>query len=350
MSRAIFLPFPGDPFLLTLWLRSYHSFFKDEIDRLYIHFNSPIEKEVREYIYSLTDKPGITLLERDDQIQHGDAINEMLNICSEDYVGLVEDDGIIYRKGIIRDQFYLLEANHFDVIGSQRGSCSPEILERAKSILGVRPDMFGNQECNFWPCYFFTRREILEKTDRNFNAKSWKFGDTVPGINYSPDFEVVGDTFVNTSLQIRSLHGVNIGYVDQNHCNVYDWEERTKGANLRYERNSWLHVGSLSSGVGGVLTDDNYRPLARRKLLEPQNHENYLRNKPNTDMEVAEWERRVCWWSIALDFTVEMGLDAEIKQFTEEYANALARVVREFGLRNKRINFMKTYYKGIIKL
>src|SRR3990167_7164309 len=49
-SRAAILPYPGDPSLLNYWLMFFDKFWGDEVDHLYIVFNSPIEKPVREYI------------------------------------------------------------------------------------------------------------------------------------------------------------------------------------------------------------------------------------------------------------------------------------------------------------
>ena len=49
MSRAVLLPTPCDPFLIKYWLENFSRYYEDNIDKLYVHLNSPIEKEVIDY-------------------------------------------------------------------------------------------------------------------------------------------------------------------------------------------------------------------------------------------------------------------------------------------------------------
>jgi len=86
-SRAAILPYPGDPFLLHYWLELFYRVWSDEIDKLYIICNTPVEKQVAEYIEFLCtegDDNKIDFTFIDHHIQHGDAIRMGLEKATKD--------------------------------------------------------------------------------------------------------------------------------------------------------------------------------------------------------------------------------------------------------------------------
>lgn len=347
MTRAAFLPFPGDPFLLHYWLKLFKDTWIDEVDRLYIAHNSSIEPEVAEYIEDLARRvvgDKLTFLYTPRQTDHGLAINQMLDACQEDHVMLIEDDGFIFKKGVVDQLFLQLESGNFDVIGSKRGSCSLEILEAAKKKWDLDYSGYGDQGCNFWPCFFFTSRDLLIKTDRNFCAKGWKQGEMIDSIDYEvrPDV-VVGDTFVNTSLQIRNMVPKNrIRCIPQWHGSPNDLEDFEKRVDLFSGNAFWCHIGSLSSGIGGVLCDDFGHSLSRRDG-EPAYVHALLPDCCSTDNEKKEWERRIQWWLTFWE-NREVG---KIDYFAAEYRKAIDRVIVQYGLSIKNIRRRQKAYKAI---
>lgn len=345
MSRAAILPFPGDPFLLHYWLEGFNNRWGGVVDKLYIYMNSSIEKPVVDYIREMCLKnPKINFTYNPLQTDHGLAIDKTLDIVSEEYVVLVEDDCFIIDPKAVDAAFLLLETGQFDVVGSKRGSCSFEILKAAAEKWGLSYEGYGDQGCNFWPNLFFCRKELLLRTDRNFCSRAWNPGETIEALGYLvKDAQVVGDTFVNTSLQIRALIPENrIAYIPQYHGSPYDLDHFAKQQFLFDGHAPWCHIGSLSSGVSGVLRDDQNRALSRRTIDEPKGPTK-LEGYCNTDLEKQEWSRRVQWW---LTFW-EKREDYKIDEFAKLYYDAIFTIITQYKLDIKEIKRRQNAYATI---
>lgn len=336
MSRAVLLPTPGDPFLLKYWLEDFSKYYKSEVDKLYVCLNTPIEKEVVEYEQRLLDKYGANYIYIDHQIEHGDGIKTLLDMVTEDYLMLVEDDAFVFKTGFVDQCFQLVESGQTDCVGSKRGSCAFEILEEAKKIWGIDYEGAGDQGCNFWPCFFFCKTETLRNTDQHFKAKAWGKGTKIEYLN---DYEMketgYGDTFVNTSLQLR-YQGKKFVYVPQYHGSPEDLKHYENKQYLWDGKSPWVHCGSLSSGVGGVLVDDQGRPLATRILgisrifILPQAH-------------IDEWARRIQWWQTFYDNSDPN----EIIEFREEYRKSLDRLYQESKVHRKTVLRRQLAYREL---
>lgn len=334
-SRAVLLPTPGDPLLLHYWIENYRKIYKSQVDKLYVCLNTPAEKEVVEYIQEMLDGVGATHIYIDHQIEHGDAINRLLDIVEEELVVLVEDDCFVINGDKIRECFSKIESGEFDCVGSKRGSCSFEILDKANELWGIKSEGFGDQGCNFWPNMFFCKKKDLLKTDRNFGARAWSKGELVVPLNYIMQEEGAGDTFVNTSLQLRAME-LNIGYVNQYHASPDDDQDFDRSTNLFDGFCPWIHVGSLSSGVGGVLTDDEGRPLATRLTSEPKPF--VVKNG-----SIKEWARRIQMWQTFYDNS-----DPEkIPDFREAYRRALEKLYTECKVNRKMVKQRQAMYKTL---
>lgn len=347
-SRAALLPFPGDPFLLKFWLKFFHEVWGDEVDKLYVLINSPIEKSVVEYELELLRHEKVVPIYIDHQIEHGAGIDLMLGQCEEEYVMLIEDDGYIFKPGYVDKYFSLLENGNYDVIGSPRGSCSMEIYEAARVMFGLSYEGLGDHGPNFWPNYLFTKRDTLLETDRNFGARAWKTGEKIEPLNYIvPDGieVVVGDTFVNTSLQLRAkFSNDRILEIPQYHASPDDIEDHDNGRFLFNGSAMWTHIGSLSTGVGGVLIDDQGRALARR-LIDPPKEDPSVPGQCTTEQERREWERRVAAWEMFLQYALpDMN---KINEFYMLYRRALDRIIGQFQLRRELIERRKEIFKEL---
>jgi hypothetical protein len=350
-SRAVLLPYPGDPYLLNYWLKFYDDIWGKEVDKLYIYLNSTIEPIMVDYIKERVARSKNTeLIYSDHQIEHGDVIDKMLNICREKYVVLLEDDCYIFKPNHLDACFRRVESGLVDVVASKRGSCSTEISDQAQKKWGLNYQGYGDQGCNFWPNLFFSEAALLKKTDRDFKAKAWDKGQQIKSLRIGDKpfiveaERIVGDTFVNTSLQVRDMvKKERIGFVPQYHGSPLDLDDYSKRRNLWDGLAPWVHVGSLSTGVGGILLDDFGRPLARRKI-DPAKQESKLPNHCNTAQERLEFERRVQWW---LTFWEYANPTPETKDFYEQYEHAIQRIINQFGLNKKNILKRQAIYKEI---
>lgn len=350
MSRAALLPHPADPFMLKYWLKFYNDVWKDEVDKLYVLVNSPIEPEVAAYMKSMLmaqDKCDWAFLPN--QIEHGHAIDYLLDMCQEDYVMLIEDDGFIFKKGYVSRHFRDVESGDYDLIGSPRGSCSQEISDKAKEIWDLDYSGYGDVGCNFWPNFLFTKKEYLLATDRNFCAKFWKQGETIKPLHHvvsTPD-GVAGDTLVSTSLQLRAmLEKARILTIPQYHGSPDDLRDYERMMNLWDGKSYWTHVGSLSSGTHGVLIDDEGRSLARRKIDPPKDNKK-IPSHCNSESEKKEWERRVQWWLTFLEYYEQTEITDPISEFKQEYRKAIHRIITQYSLSEVSIRSRQMIYKKL---
>lgn len=337
MTRAAILPFPGDPFLLTYWLYFFDNVWGKYVDKLYIYLNSPIEPAVVDYIRKLcADRPKINLQYEDHQLEHGEVINRTLDIVTEDLIMLIEDDGFIFNGDIVNKIYNYIDNGQYDIVAGKRGSCGFELLERAKQLWSLDYTGLGDQGPNFWPCFFFCHRSLLLQTNRHFGASFWKAGQYCEPLNFTVETDQAGDTFVDASLQLRNLvEPSRILTIPQYHGSPDDLEHFTKQRFLFDGNAPWVHIGSLSSGVGGLLRDNQNRPLARR-LIDPPEPNNALPGWCNTEQEMHEFERRVQWWLRFYNYyTTQPDL---IPEFKELYFNAIQNIINQYKLSRKRID------------
>lgn len=347
-SRAAILPFPGDPLLFDYWYKLFKNVWGTEVDKLYVYLNSPVEKDVVDYIKAKLKEDieaGKVHLEyHPEQLEHGEVINRSLDLITEEYVMLVEDDGFIFKKGFVSQCFNWLECGAYDIVGSKRGSCGMEVLQAAQKKYGISYEGEGDQGPNFWPCYFFAKKELYLKTNRNFGAKAWPAGTKIEELDHVCTIDQAGDTFVQASLQLRNIvPEERIKYVPQYHAHPLDLDHYKQRKYVFDGQAPWIHIGSLSSGVGGVLKDEFSRPLARR-TVDPQGPETKLTNPPTSDFEAQEWERRVAWWDTFYWQSPAIG----IAEFKRLYGDAVHRVIRQYGLNKKRITERKQAFSTLI--
>jgi len=344
MTRAAILPFPADPFLINFWIKGFKNIWHDEVDRLYIYCNSPIEKSVIDFIQEVTKDEKVAFLYNPQQVPHGAAINDALNFVMEDLVMLIEDDAFILRHGVISECFRMLESGRYNLVASPRGSCSFEILKRGAELWGDTDTGAGDNGCNFWPNFLFAPKQTLIETDRNFDSKCWKAGTYIEPLQTSFDVDVVGDTLVNTSLQLRAkIPSHRILIIPQFHSYVTDVDDYHAQRYIFDGKCPWFHVGSLSSGVSGVLMDDQGRSLSRRFTADPTG-ETKLPPHCNTPQEKQEWQRRVAWW---LTFYEEA--PNTLPEFRAAYGAAVERVIAQYALSRKTITTRQTIFKKIMK-
>lgn len=343
-SRGAILPHPIDPFLLEYWLWGFRNVWYGEVDKLYIVANSPIEKQVVEYVRQITKDDKIELIYVPNQIEHGAGISLALERVKEKHIVLLEDDCFIFRQGVVDQCFRWLEDDIYDIVGSKRGSCHPEILLKAQQIWGLSYEGEGDHGCNFWPNMVFMSKERLLATDGNYGARAWSRGEIIPPLNnHIVEHEQIhGDTFVWASLQLRAnCKPSRIRYIPQNHGHPDDLKHEEAHKYIFDGHAGYVHIGSLSSGIHGLLKDPSGHPLAYRV-----SHPDMLGSPPPknmTEMELFEFERRVQWWLTCVEF----GDQSTIADFRMLYNDAVIRLIGEMQLSIKRIRSRQRAYKKI---
>lgn len=335
MSRAALLPTPGDPVLLTLWSRYFKNVWQDEVDKLYICINNNFENNYSTYINSLFEDAKNVEIEFINSKshphvmgQHGNVIAHMINNIKEDYVVLVEDDSFVFHKSYINIYFDKLENNEFDLIGSRRRSCGHIIDDLSNEKYNIQPQYTYDEGPNWWPCFFFIKKTIFELTDKNFCSKHWYKGEILPIFNVTLEEDCAGDTMVWMSMQLRNLN-LKIGDCPQFHGNLTDQDDYLYKRNNFNGSSYWIHIGSLSSGLGGFLSDKE------------------LPNYCNSEIEQTELERRISFWSLALDSYKEHGKN-QIDELANKYEYWLNRLISNYNLSKDRIEFSKKIYMELM--
>lgn len=338
-DRIAFLPAPGDCYVLLHAISYFNKFWSDEIDRLYVHINSPIDRNVvYATIEELKKYPKISVMYSDSTINHGLALEALFAASQEKYIMLIEDDCFVFKKGVIDHYFKLLENNTFDFIGTPRGSCSQNWANISKEKFNLDYSGMKDIGVNFWPNMAFFKRELILKTDRYFGAKTFNKGEVFLGQTLSD--LACADTMGHLSVQIREL-GARILEIPSFHSNPQDLEfYKPRRLGLFSGKASYLHTGSLSSGLNGYLVDENDIPLGKR---HDPNAIPEVRNA-RADVHIGEIENRICWWKESYETVSATGF--YIKGFSEAYKYAINKLMERTQVSDQDINKWLKLYKG----
>lgn len=321
MTKAALISCGGDPLLTMLMYGLFKKYWYDEVDHVYINFNTEMDRDfIPELISRVIPDKKISVIYHPYQLGFGEPIRQMIHIAKEDLILLLEDDGFIYTSGVISEIFKGIENNEYDIAGSPRRSCGQEIWDRAKELFNLNYEGEGDRGPNLWPNFLFCRRSDLLKTDLNFGSVAFKPGDYYEVLDYTFKEEDAGDTFVNTSLQLRKM-GLRIKEIPQHKASPNEIPERAnKTGNWIKGKPPYIHAGSLSSGYSwnGFL-------LGRQPIVEKN-----------------DIETRVAFWRLALDL-VE-GFD----EFKEIYKEGIEKLTAQ--LNEAQINAKYNTYRELLNL
>jgi len=236
--RVVLLPTMDQPHANGMWLQLYERW-QNEVDKLYVHVND---------------------------YTHGVALKYMLDkwVYRDDIVMLIENDGIVFKPGIVDKYFKIIEDGKADIVGSPRMSCHPEIAEAAKKKWNLDYEGFGDKGPNLWPNMFFIKAKHLFDTDMHFHAKGWKKGDKIKELDHVVENDnIMGDTLVWTCIQLRA-EGLKIHEIPQYHASPYDIENAEKKEGIFDGKCPYFHFGSLTGDFTVPQDDISSRELERR--------------------------------------------------------------------------------------
>lgn len=272
----------GNVFESLLVLRLFKKHWYDEVDKFYINFNNHAgtpDNVVAEFLSKIVD-PKVHLVYHPEGIGNGPPITELLGICKEDYILLMEDDFFIFTPGKVDECFKRIESGETDILGSPRYTYG-EVADVAKKAFNLDYSGYGDKGFADWPTGFFCKRSDLLRTDLDFGSKAYLKGEYFKELDHTFEKDNYTDTFAWTSIQLRHL-GLRSIAIPQFHADPYEIESKEKGEmNWKDGSPYWIHAGSLSSGWNGYLSGN---------IPDVSN-----------DSAVREMETRCAFWSICSD-------------------------------------------------
>ena len=326
-SRAVLLPTPGDPFMLLMWFGLFERVWQKEVDQLLIMINGPVPFEVRNSLTQILSKNKKVIIRiRENMMDHGPAITELLRYCQQDHVVLMEDDAPTFKKGVIDKLFGMVESGEVGAVVSPRGCTSSMLIQAIDLKFNLGP----NPIPNFWPSFLFIKRDDLLRTDQNFAAKFWHKGEYIKEIDWTVDEDVAGDTFVWASIQLRAL-GLKFHYVEQYHRYPEDAKYYALKAGNFDGVAPWFHIGSLSGFYHQLLKPNSVLPTL------------------NNDDERLEFCGRIFWIEMCLKYTQHYW-DETIRAEAERYKTGIDRVIEGLKLNRAHIKMFRKMYEELLGL
>ena len=343
MSRVALLPTAGCPFANAFYFHFFERYWQNDVDRLFIHFNSPVEKEVADFCRGLvTRNDKVVFLYKDDLLYHGNALTPLFEASNEDYILFIEEDAPILQHGVVDKYFKMVENEEYNAVGVPRGCCSSCLTERVVERFG--PSVEDKLQVNFWPCFFFCKRGDVEKTDKNFGGKTFNDGDYIKELDWTvPAGGVASDTFVWFSVQMRSLW-LSFKHATAKGNTGHDIEEYESKTGQFAEPLEWLHVGSLSLPMYTDYVDGNNIPIGLRKRAGslPVPPKKYV----GVDQQFLEM--KAGWKAMIME---RFWSDLEpIAEFRDLYKDAFYQRCYFDGLDMDRVKKRALIYKELLKL
>lgn len=341
MSRAALLPTPGDPYIVAAWLNLFHRVWARDINKLYIHLNSRLEDPVIDYVKQLCLSCNANITYTKNWMGHGQALKEIFDKSTEDYIFLAEDDGYITRPGVVNSCFQMLEQGQTDCIVTPRGSCTESLRLREVEYWGLTGELWYKP--NFWPCFFFSHRRHLDGC-HNLATFDVDAGTYIQQVEWTAPEHISMDTFGEASMDLRN-RGLRFQYYHDGRSTTEDFHlaPSKQGIFASPPIAPWVHFGSTSSGISGSLLDENLVPLENRcahgkptKL--PAIPDDHIRD---------DYERRVSLWVLCFEH-FPIPVDSPASYFNQIYWDALERLIIGCQLNRDRLNTYKQIYTDLL--
>lgn len=313
-KRAALLQCPGDPFILSYWLRNYERVWKDEVDELRVFVNGTGDGAILDFCRSESEARGAIFTSQAGRLVHGQATEILIHQTEADHVLLIEDDAFVRQPGAIDRAFCHLEDEGFAAVASPRGGMSPDIeraaLERWGSPAPEGPD--GSSGYGLWPCFMFLPLDVARTVAHGISSLGWQPGETIPGLDRAFPTHQDTDTATLAAFILRDRFPESIYHEGQ-------WKELwMKRLPEMQERAGydipWFHSGGLSNEIffqgGGAL--------GSRPDIGGTN-------------EGLDWAHRIWWWSRCLDCFPADTLTAE----WDRYEQLLDQATHEMGVQEQ---------------
>jgi hypothetical protein len=253
MSRAVILPTPGNPFLISWWLRHYEAHIAPCVDKLYVAVTWPTTEEVLDRIREdVHAAGGVMVNDRhwEGRHDHGEGLEWLIRAVEEDYILMAEDDWYVLDPEPLKALFAIVETGVVGVVGSPRANGSKEIS-----------DAMVEQGMGLWPHLIICKTEDLQAVKQRWGSVTWNPGEPVIGLDLVCTEVNTSDTAIAATLELRRDRAVM---------------EVASPSRIQWDGDPWIHIGSLSSG-----------PFDAAPML--------------AHADPYGWRIRTAWWKRTLD-------------------------------------------------
>lgn len=310
-SRAILLPSIGDPFLLNLWFSRSYPKFKDEVDHVYLcvdmNQNEKWQYEIKQYIVDTYSKlPNVSVF-FSEKAGLTSSFETPFKRCKHTHFAYIQEDAFVYRKGEVARCFEAVESGQVDIVASPMYCYSAILNELMSGATGAKEPYLHNLGFAFWQNFFFSSIDTIRKTNCDFDVKQYRQGEMIPYLNREAPETVSLDVMAEISFQLRVM-GKRIKYVSQG-LGVND---------LCYyplDVNFWQHVNSLSSITMYLVNETSLPPVGDE----------------STGLK-TELERRVAWWSVAIENHMVPANHTPMLEYWERYTGMIHKIVNNYKL------------------
>lgn len=343
MSKEItlLLPTTGEPLLLYCWFENFKKY-QHLISNIFVAVDTMGKLNPMEYIFiqnylkrQFSKVPNLRYHYNPSIGQHGLNINTLFDNYEADIkenILLMEEDDLILNKELLENEIKDYFDQQYDIIGVSRGSCTPYLCQIIGNYIRNRKDLYINtimtendNNYNFWPTLFLTKKKNLLNSSRTFNSSCWpkdsvfKIGNTETVLSE----ECHGDTFVKFSTemyeneQIKKIKLLSNTY----HSRLEDNQIIPQIIDNSID----FHIGSLS----GVLANKLWIPVQNEwhghSFIE---YMRAIKDRENSYHEIVNIYKRCCLLKCMLN-SIKNPNDFEFYKTYEANINSILKTLED---------------------
>lgn len=329
--NIIITSFDGDPFLLNFWLTLYEKYWRGEADRIYLSlFYNPkiIPAPVMDFNLRILERFKEIEVYKQPKWEPPEFTNQYLfSQCKADKVGFIESDGFIFRSGVVKRNFDLLD--NFDVVSAKWDLINYPFVRGDLGVMG------------FMRCFFFARKKLLDKIDMDFFPREIPIGTKLPNIDHETTEPINLDCFGWVSVQVAALQP-KILYIPANVAHPDNIEN-----SAQYIGNPYIHVRQMMSsalGLGGGeygFWAGSVNEAIIEKVFRLFNE--HFPGGPAEFTYLKAVAFRLLFYDILFD-------KAALGNFADDYLQVLQAVAEWYAMPKARLFELKGFFKGLMQL
>lgn len=244
------------PFFIRYW-REVFKKWQNEIDKVYVAIETPLEPTTENYIRNLFKHPKINL--SPGYTAQFNGLTKMFKESNEDLVMVLHDDTFILNKKPLDKYFALAEQGkivvplyrHYNPAGYIESKMNELFPKQVPFIV----EETGEKGYSFLLYLFFANRKNLEETSAYFGGSGYKKGDYFAPFKENLKEKIGGDTgfLLGLELLANGKEFIAIPHEDNTTTNLsrmnnqIDFLEKSKNNKTGLFNVDWIHIMGLAN-------------------------------------------------------------------------------------------------------